>query len=280
MLIHKVNALVNNFLQKGIRMKKALVIFYISICTIAFSSINEIRQFKEVLNYIQPNSLVICDIDNTLLEPAQLLGSDQWFTYRRNQKIEEGFTNHQAIEHALIEFLGIQNCTKVNPVEPSTPSVIDTLQAHEEILVMGLTTRGIGLSFTTAKQLNSIGIDLVHKSPTYDEIHFMNPRGNIFRNGILFTSGTHKGTSLFKFFNKIDYAPEHIVFIDDKLLHIKEVQAECERNGVSFVGLRYGFLDEKVKNFSPEIVEVQMKEFGKIMSDQEALLLIDSQEEN
>ena len=40
---------------------------------------------------------------------------------------------------------------------------------------------------------------------------------------------------------------------------------------IPFIGLRYGFIDEKVKNFDPKAAEIQYKRFVNILSNKEAL---------
>ncbi len=52
------------------------------------------------------------------------------------------------------------------------------------------------------------------------------------------------------------------------------VGGTCEKEGISFIGLRYNCFDEKVKTFRPDIASVQFEHFKRILSDQEAASLI------
>src|SRR5690606_11378819 len=116
----------------------------------------------------------------------------------------------------------------------------------------------------------AVKIDLSATAPTNEELFFMNERGVLYRGGILFTAATHKGRALKKFLGLSGHKTAAILFINDQRSHLQPVAATCEEDGVPFKGLRYGFLDEKVKNFRKQIAEVQFYFFGHILSDEAA----------
>jgi hypothetical protein len=62
------------------------------------------------------------------------------------------------------------------------------------------------------------------------------------------------------------------LFINDKHEHIQQVEKTCQEKGISFIGLRYGYLDDQVEAFSPQIASIQMDYFNnfQLMSDVEA----------
>lgn len=61
-----------------------------------------------------------------------------------------------------------------------------------------------------------------------------------------------------------------MIFINDKYANIKEVADICYENNIPFLGLRYGFLDEKIAKFNLDIAEIQRFNFGNLLSDEEA----------
>lgn len=141
---------------------------------------------------------------------------------------------------------------------------------QEKYKVIGFTTRGLALATRTVHQLKSIGIDLTTSALTEEEIFFQNGHGVIFRKGILFTSGTHKGKAFGKFLNILNITPKSVLFINDKASDLAQVEEYCLENNIPFIGLRYGYLDEKVKNFRADIADVQFTKFKHILSDHEA----------
>ena len=144
--------------------------------------------------------------------------------------------------------------------------LIDELQ-NKNICVLGLTTRNIDFVFCAIKQLDSLNIDFQKTSPLKKTIYF--EEAILYRKGILFANGANKGQVLDKFFKKIKFFPKSIVYFDDKLKYIKEVEKFCENYKIPYLGFRYGFLDEKIKNFDSKIADIQHKHF-KILSDEEA----------
>lgn len=239
-----------------------------------FCSLNakiiETFHMQEMMDYLARDTLIIFDIDNTLMEPIQELGNDQWFYHRLENLEKNGVSYEKALDIALSEWYAIQNITKVKVVEEGTQEFLSSLE-KQGYMIMGMTTRGLGLAMRTVEQLKSIGISLAPNAPIHKDVFFDNKQGVLFRDGILFTSGTHKGEALMKFLDIINYTPKHVVFINDKATHLRQTEGTVLERGIPFIGLRYGYLDEKVANFNPELADIQFKHFGFIMSDEEAL---------
>lgn len=234
-----------------------------------FCEIKEVHSIGDIEKTWDSDTLILLDLDNTIMETAQTLGSDQWFNYRIKHYLGREYSSQEALEMALAEWMAVQNLTRVKLVEPETCDWIEKLQ-KEKIALMGLTTRGLGLATRTIEQLHSIGIDLSKTAPLQQETFFKTEQGILYRKGILFTAGTNKGKTLFHFLQDHNIVPKKIIFIDDKMKYLKEVEELCLGADIPYLGLRYGFLDEKVNNFSPELTAVQWEHFGKLISDEAA----------
>lgn len=242
------------------------------------SKIIETNTFSDIQHHIKPRCLILLDIDNTLIEPKQTLGSDQWFDWRIGYYKKIGLEPRHSLEAALMDWVSVQCLTDVQIVEPGAEKVVKYMQ-DEGFRVMGLTTRGASLATRTLQQLNKTDFDLTKSAPTAKEVVFLNPHEVIFKNGILFTAGTHKGKALFKYLelNKEEIpleSIEEVVFINDKRSPLEEIQETCDEHGIPFTGIRYGYLDDKVKNFSEDLALLQFENFAKILSDEEALRLL------
>lgn len=253
--------------------------FLLSIClSLSFlqGEIIETAHFKEITNHVHPDTLVILDIDDTLLIPAQTLGSDVWFISRLNQHLQTKKDYHLALDRALAEWEAIRHITDVKIVEEGIQEIIDSMQKNQ-VVMMGLTTQGLALATRTAVQLKSLSIDLTKTAPSHDEHFFINgPTGVLFRKGILFTSGTAKGEALIKLLDTIHYTPKHIVFINDKKTHLHDVERSVEARNIHFTGLRYSYSDERVANFCKELADVQWRHstLEHLLSDEEAATLL------
>ncbi len=251
-----------------------LSLFFVSC---AYGEIIETMHFDTLKEHVDKDTLIVLDIDNTLLETTQSLGSDQWFYHHFSSYIDDGMTPEAALERALPEWEAIQNLTEVTLVEEGTARTVAELQA-KGYSVMGLTTRGLGMSTLAVHQLGKLGIDLTKTAPTQEQIFFTNfhsmypktPHGVIFRQGILFTAGSDKGGAFSTLMEKLDLHPKKVVFINDKASHLQPVAKACEAKNIPFTGLRYGATDERVKGYDPLVGRVQWKAFGKIISDSDA----------
>ncbi len=252
-------------------------LFLALVSTSLYGKIIETQHFGDITQYVKPDTLVILDIDDTLLLPVQTLGNDCWFLYRKQLHREAGLSSIQALEKAISEWEAIRHLTGVKIVEEGTEKIISEMQ-KQNIVIMGLTTQGLALATRTVQQLNSLGIDLTTTAPSEDDVFFINQHGVLYRKGILFTSGTPKGDALLKLLDIIDYHPSHVVFINDKATHLADVEQPVEAKGIEFIGLRYAIGDERVANFRPDIADVQWKHstFDKIISDNEAEQILTS----
>lgn len=251
-------------------MVRALLTLLILSLSPLSAKIVEIEHFDQLFCHIKPHTLIVLDLDNTLIEPVQQLGSDQWFYSQIARYEEEGMPKEDALERALADWMAVQNITKVKTPEPGIASTVERLQ-ERGFAVIGLTTRGLGLSKTSLEQLKSVGIDLSITAPSKEEQYFRLNRGVLYRGGVLFTANTHKGEALFKLLDQISYRPRSILFINDKKSHLIPIEETSAARAVPFVGLRYGFLDQKVKNLNTALTDIQWKKFGHLISDEEAM---------
>ncbi len=227
----------------------------------------------DVNKHYTHETLVIYDLDNTLIQLKQILGSDEWFYYRYNQLTEKYGDRKKALTKAIGEWIAAQTLSEVEIVEEGTALMIRK-QQEDKITLMGLTTRDCSMATCTISQLDRLDIDLSKTSPHIDPIFFLNSeRGILYQNGVLFTSGTNKGQCFREFLKRANFSPKRVVFINDKYANIKEVADACYEDGIEFLGLRYGYLDEKIAMFDVNIAEIQMFNFANILSNEEAYKL-------
>lgn len=237
------------------------------------AQIIELDHFADMTKYVDADTLVLLDIDDTILVPKQMLGSDEWFCAQLQRNRETTSSREEALEQTLAQWEAIRMITKMELVEPGTNDVIAMLQ-HRGHCVMGLTTQGFTLATRTSRQLAREGIFFTKTAPTREEHYLqLNGHGVLFRNGILFTSGTSKGESLFRWLDQVGITPQRILFVNDKESHLRDVERGAEKHHVPFVGLRYAYSDARKRAFSMEIADYQLlySTFNYLMSDEEAV---------
>lgn len=253
-------------------MQNLLVLFLLPLlcCLSSLQGvIVETANFHEILNHIRPNTLVLLDIDDTLMIPEQTLGSDVWFMYQL-KNYQQKYSSEQALDKTLAEWEAIRHLTKMKIVEEGTQEIVKKMQ-DQQVTVMCLTTQGLALATRTVNQLLALGIDPIVTAPSKEDHYFINGHGVLYRHGVLFTSGTPKGPALAKLLDILDITPEHVVFINDKQTHLRDVEVTLDCRQIPFTGLRYTYSDARVNQFNPEIAKIQWEHstFGKILSDEE-----------
>ena len=58
------------------------------------------------------------------------------------------------------------------------------------------------------------------------------------------------------------------------------IEESAAKRKIPFIGLRYGKLDDKVKNLDVDLADLQFEHFGHILSDAEARELLEEQKES
>ncbi len=261
------------------RMLKSCILLFLGSLSPLFGEIIEAPHFCDINSHVDEETLVILDIDDTVLIHAQMLGCDEWFLYRNKMRQNEGMSFSEALEKTVAEYDAIHYLTQMEIVEPGTEAIIDALQ-KKGYTVMGLTTRGLGLATRTVHQLKEKGIDLTRTCPGTEEAYFqIKGHGVIYRKGVLLTSGTHKGEALFRLCERIGYEPKRIVFLNDKSTHIKEIEDYAKQRNIPFLGLRYSYSDARKAAFRPEVADFQFAHstLHHLISDAEAQAIIKNQ---
>jgi FMN phosphatase YigB (HAD superfamily) len=223
---------------------------------IQYALIIESDRLATVLDYIDPDTLVIFDIDNTLAHPTQELGSDQWFCYKVNEKMAEGFDYITSVHYVLPKTFYAQFNIPLELTEPYIPELIETL-IEAYIPVMALSTRSLFIAERTLEQLENINIffSMPHVNP--DDLILPLPHPCFYKCGILFSGNNDKGEALICFFNIMNYYPKKVIFIDDKMKYLVSVEKALESVGIEFIGIRYSGCDERVNNFNAYHSELQ-----------------------
>lgn len=249
-----------------------LKVFSLSIsCDAIVIETNDITQ---TLKHAVADSLYVFDLDNTLIEPPQHLGSDQWVTHMANRLISQGLTVQEAFEQVIPSWMAIHERTEMQLVDPVIPDVLKHLK-KKRISYIGLTKREPLISNKTLEQLDRLNIAFNATATLENEHIFDHLKGTLYKKGVIFVAaGMDKGPSLLAYLKKLKKMPSQIVVIDDKMSHITNIESAVKPLGISFVGIRYGAVDEKVKAFNPQIADLQMEHFRKILSDEEALHLL------
>lgn len=230
-------------------MKKLILFSILLTFFTTHSLIIESDKLETVLEYVStPNTLVIFDIDNTLAHPEAELSSDEWFCNLVNAKMAEGHDYITAIYYALPATYYAQFNVDLKPTESIASFLLARLIA-QKIPTMALTTRSLFVAERTIEQLESILFQFLIPHINQDELVLPMPYPCFYRNSILFGGNNDKGEALIAFFHWMNYYPDYVVFIDDKMKYLLAVEKALTHHDIQFIGIRYSGCDERVKNF-------------------------------
>lgn len=257
-------------------MQKKLLLILLSMPALLLGKITESSSFSDILKYVENETLVVCDIDNTLIESTRQLGSNQWGEYLIHQLRSSGKSTLEALAIEGKIWRKASPSITMQLVDPETARVIDDLQSRQ-IHVIGLTARHGNGSAITEEQLQSVRIDLTKNEIVKEKIQIPFRIPAIYENGILYCSTSNtKSAVLTAFLAKTEYQPKRIVFIDDKLSHVQDLEETFKESPIEYIGIRFSGADARVKAFNPEIAEIQYEALPKIISDKEAMRMIDA----
>lgn len=220
----------------------------------------ESKDIKVVDNYLSPQSkcLVIFDLDNTVFEAAQEkdLGDHQLAALINWGNANVGPANKEfVLRWALQQWFKAQETMTIKPVEEGAPAYICSLQ-EKGFGVMVLTARGWPTIERTFYFLKSLSLDFSLSAPLstvrrLDKAAQREDETPQYIKGVLFCGGSQNKDWALK--AVLDGSKEKkwdkIIFIDDKESNVRAVQKTVEQLGIDYVGIRYGYLDEKVRQF-------------------------------
>jgi len=241
-------------------------LYHILLC-LSFVSFNiyaiifEGNKISDVDKYIDKDSIVVIDIDNTIARVVPP-GIEPWITYKTFELKKKGLNHKEAFDLVLCMFMIISKATKLLPIGNS-PAFIQKLQKRN-IPTIALTNRSIPIINRTIKRLKKIGIDFSKNSLYHSDMNLELTHAAKYSHGIIFTGSNDKGKMLFLFFKKIGYTPpKKIIFINDRMKNVKSVEKATEEHNRKFIGLRINIMDKEKEEFDAIATEKSICELKK-----------------
>ena len=243
--------------------------------------IESIRSFAKVrFDDLPPKSLVVFDVDETLITPADILLKPAGRGFKGWEKI-----NPEQILHYLTIMLASETYILV---DDNIPGIIQNL-FPKGISAIGLTacsTGAVGVIQSMEKwrfdQLKAVGIDFSPFFPeeyVFSELVVETSRPPIFKKGILFTGdfqAAHKSTKgelLGVLFDRMNWRPEQVVFIDDDRKHVEAVRDMLGQRKIPFRGY---LMERPLLELNEKVAEFQIQtllDSNKWISDKQAKIL-------
>jgi FMN phosphatase YigB (HAD superfamily) len=213
------------------------------------AQIIETKTLKDVLNKTDKKTLVVLDIDNTILEPRAPRATDQWFSAMVEHAKSIGYDYPGAVAAVLPMYYQAHATSRVHLVEPCGAVVIKDL-CKKSLAVIALSSRSLDMIPHTKRQFSQLGINFTVSGIGRVRTEFSLHYGLVkFLEGVTYCGNNDKGQALLALLDRLNLNPKKIVFVDDKEKNLVTVKQAVERRKINFMGMRFSGCDAKVKAF-------------------------------
>lgn len=264
-------------------------------CSIAFAEIRQVSQLfyvQQELEKSDKDTLVIFDVDLTLIEPR-----DQIFSHSSLDEFAKvnDLLKSRHTEDEIEGLLSIVWATApAQTVESDTLAIFKSIQDRYPN-VMFLTAMNSGRYGKISKQedwrieeLTRLGFNLnstLPKASTEQLKPYLSAikaeHSPLCKKGILFSSFLDKGDVLKAYLRHIGFKPRKIVFVDDLRKNVESLAKYCDENNIVYVGFEYTAWKHRIATpqSNPKRALLQFEVLDSVntwLSDKEADRILDS----
>lgn len=268
--------------------KTLTILFFILISQVeGIVTIQNISEAKPLLDIADENTLVVFDIDRTLIQMGDqtLLGGKKAFKAELKKYPAYNALSTKEKED-LLSIMLLK--TSHDIIEKESLDLILKLQTRhvKTIACTTLETGPYGVFPSIEKwrldTVNAASLDFSAAFPEHLEIRFLSensPYPPVFLQGILITGRKSKGEMLKEFLEKIEWQPQKIIMIDDQLSYLKSASDIFKNSSVEFRGLHYTHVEDALqhqeRNEALKNLQITHLLKNKIwLTDQEAIPLV------
>lgn len=249
-----------------------------------------LARLEQELQFADENTLVMFDVDDTLLYPKELI------LRKCNNDVNEELVNSilknpeilppDRYEKHYLHTL-VLTTTEFILIDPKVVPLISSLQKRNIPTIaftkMGSWSLGIIPSLTEFRisQLKKQGIDFseAFKQPQFPQFQVVvkGDKSFCFKGGVLFSNEFDKGPILTMFLEALKWKPSKIIFLDDRYDYLETVEEALSDSGIEFTGIYYTAAKNESAPLDRDVAEFQFRylaEHGKWLDDEQARLLL------
>ncbi len=221
-------------------------------CYAQIREINDMKEVFDAFNDADSKTLAIFDVDMVLIQPSdpafQMANMKQYSAICKRIMKEIPTNKHMV-------FLSLMT-TSSNSIliDDRIPQFIGKI-IQRGVAVMALTANLTGKFNTISKmeqwrvdELRQLGIDFSKTAPcgrslVLDDLASYRGNYSTYLNGILFVNGTtvSKGEAFLSFLKKTNFAPNKVIFVDDREDNLKSLEAAIQKldRSIEYQGIHY-----------------------------------------
>lgn len=252
-------------------------LIFLFVQSVVYADIYEIYDIESISRSVNATTLVLFDIDDTLIHTETAFGSHKWEDF-----IKGTFKGKRDKDHVPMMWYTMRNVPFI-PVESTLPSLLDSFQ-KKGVCVMGLTARHpISVSPVKNENLTTFQLKKVKIFLGHDLKSQMFGIDESVEDGVIFCKGAPKGQFLVDLFGRIGFYPAKVVFVDDKYYHAASVDNAMRELEIPCDCYWYQRIEQKRSTIDPWVALTQFEHFiqnGEILSDKEAKKRVENQLNN
>lgn len=222
------------------------------------------KSIESILKKNPKDTLIIFDIDNTILTSSKDLGGDVWYQWQTG-KLDIKASKEQKVTNLYGDAIYLlYTLLPMNLIDEKIPSLIEKWQ--NESTVFALSSRAPENMFSTTRELKKYNIDF-SKSPLRNKGEKINPvfvekylgRNMAYIDGIALTTGLNKGKVIDYLLEKTKKEYKNIIFIDDSKKNVTNVEKEFTDNEKVNMDIFYytKIVDDRIKKNGTEVTEAE-----------------------
>ncbi len=241
-----------------------LTISVLGACTsfaksVIINDVKDLKALSEKVALDKPivgSTLIIFDIDDTLLEAVSFVGSGKWYTWQRGRPTFDKNGNPVSINdkdkfNCIFGTLG--TLFELGTTQLTQDDAADIFNSFDEYDRMILTARTYGFRSATERELkkHNLNLESEHLMAKGTGLEFaLNPklasRKITYKNGIVMSTGNNKGQVLIEILNRVNKSYEHIYFIDDSRKNIDNMEKAWKDSKTKVTLFHYTKVDKTV----------------------------------
>ncbi len=231
-------------------------------------TMEHIEQLNNILDKATSKTLVIFDVDEVIVYPTNLIqlqpASPFWEAKMADIEKRLGKDKRDLLHSIML----LQSRWEL--IDATLPQIINTLQSRN-IQVLALTSFRTGkmgkiqsIEDWRRQQLKNHNIDFkitAGISKSYFEINGLeNSDGTkkpVYKDGIIYTDLQSKSVVLNAFLAHNHLNPNEIIFIDDRISNVEDLESFCNKININFIGIHDNRLLTKHPHFDPNLGQFQ-----------------------
>jgi hypothetical protein len=227
--------------------------------SMVYQNVNDFEVVIEQLRADNPpkkSTLVVLDIDDTLLEAAHFVGSDKWYNWQKNRdsisannkplNISDG-EKFNCISSLLGTFfeLGSTHLT-----QPNLATILQQFEPYDRLL---LTARTTSYRIPTERELAKFALNFRDSHLLDDNVGLLfdlndgNRTAKVsYQHGVALASGLNKGKVLKALLQKVNKQYDYIYFVDDSLKNIRNMEKSWQNDKTMVKNFHFTRVDKSI----------------------------------